>query len=65
MGEHKLIQEIDNERLARIENDQWVNNIANAFAQQYHFKASDINRFNKTNFISDLTPLFINLVDLS
>lgn len=65
MGEHKLIQEIDNERLARIENDQWVNNIANAFAQQYHFKASDINRFNKTNFISDLPPLFINLVDLS
>lgn len=47
MGEHKLIQEIDNERLARIENDQWVNNIANAFAQQYHFKANDINRFNK------------------
>ncbi|EGP5250031.1 hypothetical protein EFL02_13565, partial [Enterococcus faecium] len=63
--EHKLIQEIDNERLARIENDQWVNNIANAFAQQYHFKTNDINRFNKTNFISDLTPLFINLVDLS
>ncbi|EPH94293.1 hypothetical protein D920_02918 [Enterococcus faecalis 13-SD-W-01] len=65
MNEKKIIQQIDKERLSCIENGQWAKSLYEAFAQQYHFKQNTVTVSNHAKFLSHLTPLFINLIDLN